>query len=175
MTGYLLDVDRLAVALPGPVGPVPILHDVSLTVGEGEMVGIAGESGSGKSLTAQALLGLLPAGATVTGSARFAGTDLLALDRVGWRGVRGSGIAMVFQDPSAALHPMLTVGRQITEHMRVHRKMTRKAALARAVRLLDDVRIPDPERALRAYPHQFSGGMRQRVAIAIALAAEPGW
>ncbi|MFE9914140.1 ABC transporter ATP-binding protein [Micromonospora sp. NPDC005553] len=169
----LLDVDSLAVTLPSPRGPLPILHDVSLTVDEGELVGIAGESGCGKSLTAQTLLGLLPPGAAVTGSARYAGTELLGLDARGWQRVRGAGIAMVFQDPSAALHPMLTVGRQLTEHMRVHLRMDRRAAGRRAVELLDQVRIPDPERALRAYPHQFSGGMRQRVAIAIALAARP--
>ncbi|GAA1640039.1 ABC transporter ATP-binding protein [Catellatospora bangladeshensis] len=171
--GALLDIDRLAVALPGPRGPLPILHDVSLTVGEGELVGIAGESGCGKSMTAQTLLGLLPPGAKVTGSARFDGTELLTLDRKGWQKVRGAGIAMVFQDPTAALHPMLTVGRQLTEHMRVHLGVDRKAARRRAVDLLDQVRIPDPERALEAYPHQFSGGMRQRVAIASALAAQP--
>ncbi|WP_144122952.1 ABC transporter ATP-binding protein [Catellatospora sichuanensis] len=171
--GALLDIDRLAVALPGPRGPLPILHDVSLTVGEGELVGIAGESGCGKSITAQTVLGLLPPGATVTGSARFDGTELLNLDRKGWQRVRGAGIAMVFQDPSAALHPMLTVGRQLTEHMRVHLGVDRKAAKRRAIDLLDQVRLPDPERALDAYPHQFSGGMRQRVAIASALAAQP--
>ncbi|GAB3136908.1 ABC transporter ATP-binding protein [Micromonospora sonneratiae] len=171
--GNLLDVDNLAVTLPGPRGPLPILHGVSLTVGEGELVGIAGESGCGKSLTAQALLGLLPPGAKVTGSARFAGAELLGLDNRGWQRVRGAGISMVFQDPTAALHPMLTVGRQLTEHMRVHLKLDRRAADRRAVELLDQVRIPDPERAVRAYPHQFSGGMRQRVAIAIALAAKP--
>ncbi|MEV6521749.1 ABC transporter ATP-binding protein [Longispora sp. NPDC051575] len=169
----LLDVENLAVTLPGPRGPLPILHDVSLTVAEGELVGIAGESGCGKSLTAQTLLGLLPTGAAVTGSARFDGTELIGLDRRGWQRVRGAGIAMVFQDPSAALHPMLTIGRQLTEHMRFHLCLGRKEADRRAVGLLEQVRIPDPERALRAYPHQFSGGMRQRAAIAIALAAEP--
>ncbi|MEH0974770.1 ABC transporter ATP-binding protein [Micromonospora sp. CPCC 205546] len=169
----LLEVDSLAVTLPGPTGPLPILHDVSFTVGEGEMVGIAGESGCGKSLTAQTLLGLLPAGAKVTGSARFAGTELLGLDTRRWQKVRGAGIAMVFQDPTAALHPMLTIGRQLTEHMQVHLGLDRRAADRRAVELLEQVRIPDPKRAVRAYPHQFSGGMRQRAAIAIALAARP--
>ncbi|MEV4665537.1 ABC transporter ATP-binding protein [Micromonospora echinofusca] len=169
----LLEVDSLAVTLPGPTGPLPILHDVSFTVDEGEMVGIAGESGCGKSLTAQTLLGLLPAGAKVTGSARFAGTELLGLDARRWQKVRGAGIAMVFQDPTAALHPMLTIGRQLTEHMQVHLGLDRRAADRRAVELLEQVRIPDPQRAVRAYPHQFSGGMRQRAAIAIALAARP--
>ncbi|WP_197682268.1 ABC transporter ATP-binding protein [Jiangella sp. DSM 45060] len=173
MGDVVLETDRLAVALPGPAGLVPVVHDATLTVGEGEIVGLAGESGSGKSLTAQALLNILPDGARVTGRADFAGRDLLGLDDRGWREVRGNGIAMVFQDPSAALHPMLSVGRQLTEHMRAHFGMTRVAARRRAAELLDDVRIPDPERALKAYPHQFSGGMRQRVAIAIALACRP--
>ncbi|GAA3514924.1 ABC transporter ATP-binding protein [Actinocatenispora rupis] len=166
----LLATEGLTITLPGGV---PVVHDVSLEVGAGEIVGVAGESGSGKSLTAQALLNLLPAGSTVDGAARFDGKDLLGLDRRGWQSVRGAGISMVFQDPTAALHPMLSVGTQLTEHMRRHLGLSRRAARARAVELLDQVRIPDPERTLRSYPHQFSGGMRQRVAIAIALAARP--
>ncbi|GIL29477.1 ABC transporter ATP-binding protein [Actinocatenispora comari] len=166
----LLSLDRLAVTLPGGV---PVIHDATLHVEPGEIVGIAGESGSGKSLTAAALLNLLPAGSRVTGGATFAGEDLLGLDRAGWRRIRGAGISMVFQDPTAALHPMLPIGRQLTEHMRRHLGLSRSDARARAVELLDQVRIPDPQRTLRSYPHQFSGGMRQRVAIAIALACRP--
>jgi len=166
----LLTVDGLGITLPSGV---PVVHDATFSVGEGEIVGVAGESGSGKSLTAAALLNLLPAGTSVTGTATFAGEDLLSLDRAGWQRVRGGGISMVFQDPTAALHPMLPIGRQLTEHMRRHLRLSKKDARARAVELLDQVRIPDPERTLRSYPHQFSGGMRQRVAIAIALACRP--
>jgi len=163
----LLDVKHLRVSLPGPV---PILTDVSLDAGRGEIVGIAGESGSGKSMTARALLGLLPRGAEVTGTVRFDGR---VLDRRSTIEQRGHGIAMVFQDPVAALHPMLTIGRQLTEHMRLHLRMSKKDARRRALGLLEQVRLPDPERALRGYPHQFSGGQLQRIAIASALAAEP--
>jgi oligopeptide/dipeptide ABC transporter ATP-binding protein len=173
MTGPLLAIEGLSVSLPGPAGPVPVIKQLDLHVDPGEVVGIAGESGSGKSLTALTLLNLLPPGADVGGSIRFDGQDLLALDDRGWQRVRGSGIAMVFQDSTAALHPMLTVGRQLTEHMRVSLGLGRAAARRRAIELLDEMRIPQPDRALRAYPHQFSGGMRQRVAIAIALACRP--
>ena len=170
----LLDVQDLAVALPAAGGgTVPVIHHASLHVDEGEIVGVAGESGSGKSMTAQALLGLLPADADVRGRATLGGTDLLALRGAQWNSVRGSQIAMVFQDATSALHPMLTIGRQLTEHMRLHLGIDRRTANRRAAELLDQVRIPEPERTLRAYPHQFSGGMRQRVAIAAALACNP--
>lgn len=170
----LLDVRNLSVALPAPSGDfVPVIHDASLHVAPGEIVGIAGESGSGKSMTAQALLGLLPKGARIGGSARLGDTDLLALRGKQWDMVRGSDIAMVFQDATSALHPMLPIGKQLTEHMRLHLGLDKKAARRRAAELLDKVRIPEPERTLKSYPHQFSGGMRQRVAIAMALACEP--
>jgi oligopeptide/dipeptide ABC transporter ATP-binding protein len=120
-----------------------------------------------------ALLGLLPDRAVVEGSARFGGRDLLQLRRRELRALAGREVAMVFQDPMTSLHPMLTVGRQLTEHVRRHLGVGRAAATAGAAALLDDVRIPDPESALRAFPHQFSGGMRQRIAIAVALACRP--
>jgi oligopeptide/dipeptide ABC transporter ATP-binding protein len=120
-----------------------------------------------------ALLGLLPPGSVVEGRASFGGTDLLRLSARELRAVSGLEIGMVFQDPMTSLHPMLTIGRQLTEHVRLHLGLNREAATRRAEELLDVVRIPDPASALRAYPHQFSGGMRQRIAIAIALACRP--
>ncbi len=173
MTDLLLDINDLTVSLPGRSGDVPIIRGVDLHIAPGEIVGIAGESGSGKSLTAQTLLGLLPDGAKVGGSVTFAGRELIGNDAKAWRAVRGSGISMVFQDSSSALHPMLTVGLQLTEHMRAVLGLDRRAARLRAIELLDQVRIPHPEKALKSYPHQFSGGMRQRIAIAIALACKP--
>lgn len=174
MTTPLLNVNHLSVHLPGPSGkPLPVIHDASITVNEGEIVGIAGESGSGKSMTAQALLGLLPPDAIVGGTAELDGIDLLSLTRDQWNDVRGGQIAMVFQDATAALHPMLTVERQLTEHMRLHLGLDKKAARNRAIELLDMVQIPGGARALKSYPHHFSGGMRQRIAIASALACNP--
>ncbi len=169
----LLQVTDLVVTLSTPAGRVEVIRNLGLQVAAGEIAGIAGESGSGKSLTALTLLNLLPPEATVTGSIRFDGRELLGLDEREWQQVRGSEISLVFQDSSAALHPMLTVGRQLTEHMRTGLGINAPAARARAVELLDQVRIPQPERALKSYPHQFSGGMRQRIAIAIALACRP--
>ncbi|HTR95256.1 MAG TPA: ABC transporter ATP-binding protein [Trebonia sp.] len=169
----LLEVNSLTVALPTRAGYRNAVDNVSLTVNSGEVVGIAGESGSGKTMTALSLFGLLPHGARVAGEARLDGTNLLALRGKQLRAVRGRQVAMVSQDPSAALHPILTIGTQLTEHMRHHLGVSKSEALSRAAELLDTVRIPDPERALSSYPGQFSGGMRQRIAIAVALAAEP--
>jgi oligopeptide/dipeptide ABC transporter ATP-binding protein len=172
-TTDLVRLDGLSVTLPTEQDPVTVIHDATMRVGAGEIVGLAGESGSGKSLTARALLGLLPEGAQTSGSIRYDGVELLGSDEASWRRVRGGEIAMIFQDSTAALHPMLPVGRQLTEHMRIHRELSRKAAKEEACHLLERVRIPDPRAALRAYPHQFSGGMRQRIAIASALAGSP--
>jgi oligopeptide/dipeptide ABC transporter ATP-binding protein len=169
----LLEVENLTVALPTAGGYRNAVDGLSLSVAPGEVVGIAGESGSGKTMTALSLFGLLPPGARVSGTARLDGTDLLALRGRALRDMRGRHVAMVSQDPSAALHPILPVGTQLTEHMRHHLGISKAEALTRAAALLETVRIPDPERALRSYPGQFSGGMRQRIAIAIALAAEP--
>jgi len=169
----LLQVEGLSVALPTRSGYHKAVDDLSFAVDAGEIMGIAGESGSGKTITALSLFGLLPPGARVTGSIRLDGTDLTALSPRQLRDVRGRQLAMVSQDPATALHPILPVGTQLTEHMRHHLGIDKAEARLRAAELLETVRIPDPERALRAYPGQFSGGMRQRIAIAVALAAEP--
>ncbi|MGR7003234.1 ABC transporter ATP-binding protein [Yinghuangia aomiensis] len=172
--GPLLDIRDLVVELPGPDGtPLRALDGVNLTVERGEIVGLAGESGSGKTMTALALLGLLPQGGTARGEMRVEGRDVLSMTPRQVRDLRGNKVAMVFQDPMTSLHPMLSVGKQLTEHLRHHKKLGKKAANARAAELLATVRIPDPEQALKRYPHQFSGGMRQRIAIAVALACDP--
>lgn len=168
----LLEIEDLTIRLPTPSGRKTIVHEVQLQVEAGQVYGIAGESGSGKTMTMLSLLGLLPRGGTTTGAARFDGTDVLA-SAARQRSVRGREIAMVFQDPMTSLHPMLTVGKQLTEHARRHLSLRKREAERRAVAMLAEVRIPDPEAALRAYPHEFSGGMRQRIAIAIALMCEP--
>jgi oligopeptide/dipeptide ABC transporter ATP-binding protein len=169
----LLDVEGLRVRLPTPHGFVTVVDGVDYRVGYAQVFGVAGESGSGKTISMLALLGLLPPGALVEGRAAFGGRDLLRLRGRDLRAVSGREIGMVFQDPMTSLHPMLSVGRQLTEHVRRHLGFDRRAATQRAVELLEQVRIPDPASALHAYPHQFSGGMRQRIAIAIALACNP--
>ena len=169
----LLEVEGLRVSLPTSEGRVTIVDGVDYAVEPGEVFGVAGESGSGKTISMLALLGLLPGGAVVEGSAAFGGRDLLRLRGARLREVAGRQIGMVFQDPMTSLHPMLSVGKQLTEHVRRHLGFGKAAAEQRALELLEQVRIPDPRSALHAYPHQFSGGMRQRIAIAIALACGP--
>jgi oligopeptide transport system ATP-binding protein len=169
----VLEVEGLRVRLPTPTGFATVVDGVDYHVEPAQVFGVAGESGSGKTMSMLALLGLLPAGAVVEGSAAFGGRDLLRLRGRDLRAVSGRDIGMVFQDPMTSLHPMLSVGRQLTEHVRRHLGLGRQAATQRAVSLLEQVRIPDPGSALHAYPHQFSGGMRQRIAIAIALACGP--
>jgi len=169
----LLEVEGLRVRLPTPTGFATIVDGVDYQVEPAQVFGVAGESGSGKTISMLALLGLLPAGAVVEGRATFGGKDLLRLSARDLRAVSGRDIGMVFQDPMTSLPPMLSVGRQLTEHVRRHLGLGRSAATQRATDLLEQVRIPDPSSALHAYPHQFSGGMRQRIAIAIALACGP--
>jgi oligopeptide/dipeptide ABC transporter ATP-binding protein len=169
----ILDVRNLGVTVGQHQAPVTIVDDVSFVVNRGEVLGLAGESGSGKTMTALALMGILPPHTQMSGTALFDGQDLLTLRGSSLRKVQGRRLAMVFQDPTSALHPMLTVGRQLTEHMRYHLGIGRREARERAIDLLDQVRIPGPKAALGSYPHQFSGGMRQRIQIAIALACEP--
>ena len=169
----LLSVRGLRVGLPTAAGMVTVVDGVDYEVAPGQVFGIAGESGSGKTISVLALLDLLPDGAVVEGTATFEGTDLLRLGRRAMRDVRGQQIAMVFQDPMTSLHPMMPIGRQLTEHILFHLGASNRAARTRAIELLEEVRIPDAAGALTAYPHQFSGGMRQRIAIAIALACRP--
>ncbi len=169
----LLEVEGLRVRLPTPAGYTTVVDGVDYLVEPAQVFGVAGESGSGKTVSMLALLGLLPTGAVVEGRAAFGGQDLLRLRGRELRAVSGRDIGMVFQDPMTSLHPMLTVGRQLTEHVRRHLGLGRQDATQRAIELLEQVRIPDPSSALHAYPHQFSGGMRQRIAIAIALACGP--
>jgi oligopeptide/dipeptide ABC transporter ATP-binding protein len=169
----LLEIDELRITLPTKQGRAAVVDGVDLVIDEGEIVGVAGESGCGKTLTSLSLVQLLPRRAQTEGRALFGGRDLLRLGGREIRKVRGGDIGVVFQDPMSSLHPMLSIERQLTEHMRPHLGVKGAAARARAVDLLHRVRIPDPEAALHSYPHQFSGGMRQRIAIAMALACEP--
>ncbi len=155
------------------IGDAEILRGVDLDLEAGRIQGLAGESGSGKTMTGLAVMGLLPARSRVGGCITFGGRDLLALPPRQRNALRGTEIAMVFQDPSTSLHPMLSVGAQLTDHLRHHLRLDRAAARTRAVELLKRVRIPDPASALRRFSHQFSGGQRQRIAIAIALACSP--
>jgi peptide/nickel transport system ATP-binding protein/oligopeptide transport system ATP-binding protein len=165
----LLSLQNLAVTIGG-ARPV---DGVSLDIAAGEMVGIVGESGSGKSLTMKAVLRLLPPAAAVSGQVLWQGRDLAALPEAQMRHVRGREIAMIFQEPMTALNPVLTVGLQITESLAEHLNVRGAAANRRAIELLDLVGIPDAARRLKNYPHEFSGGMRQRAMIAIALATGP--
>lgn len=150
-----------------------VVDGVSLDLTAGRIQGLAGESGSGKTVSAMAVLGLLPDSARVTGSIRLGETELVGMPTRQLRSIRGMRVAMVFQDPSASLHPQITVGSQLTDHVRHHLKLGRRETRARAVELLTRVRVPNPEDALSRYPHQFSGGQRQRIAIAMALACDP--
>ncbi|SOE00240.1 ABC transporter ATP-binding protein [Blastococcus haudaquaticus] len=174
MAGPVLEVDDLRVQLRTPRGTAHVVNGLSYTVGPGETVAVVGESGSGKSVSVLALLGLLPPRvATVTGRALLEGEDLLAMSPERLRQVRGPGAGMVFQDPMTSLNPVLTVGKQIVEGLRAHADVSKEAARRRAAELLAEVGLPDPEGALDRYPHELSGGMRQRVVIAIALSNSP--
>lgn len=175
MTQLMAAVPALEVAdLHVQAGATPILRGVSFRLQPGERLGLVGESGSGKSITALAIMGLLGSSAQVTGgSIRLGETDLLALNRKGLNKVRGARVAMIYQDPGAALNPLMTVGNQIIEAIRLHEAVPDRAAAHRAVALLSEVGIPNPSQRMANYPHEFSGGMRQRVMIAMALAANP--
>ncbi|ORA32348.1 ABC transporter ATP-binding protein [Mycobacterium aquaticum] len=167
---HLLEVDRLAVTMPDGTRAI---DEVSFTVDRGEIVGFIGESGSGKSTTANAIARLLPERATVTGRILFDDRDVLTLGTRELNRFRDVDLGMVFQDPRAAVNPVARVGEYVTEALRVNRRMSRAAARARAVELFTEVGIPEPDRRLDEYPHQFSGGMLQRAVIAAALSTDP--
>lgn len=169
----LLDVARLSVQLPIEGRLQPVIHDVTLSIERGEVLAVVGESGSGKSMTARAVVGLLPAGARSRGRISFDGEELLGADRRKLREIRLRRVGMIFQDPRAAINPVHRIGDFLTETLVRERRVGKREALARAATVLAEVRIADPARCLRQYPHQLSGGMLQRVMIASVLLAEP--
>ncbi|MFJ9364195.1 dipeptide ABC transporter ATP-binding protein [Nocardia sp. NPDC101769] len=172
-TAPLLEVSDLRVSFPGEEGRVDAVRGVNFTVNDGEVLAIVGESGSGKSVSAMAVIGLLPEQARVRGSIRLRGRELLGLNDKQMSVLRGSKVSMVFQDPLSALTPVYRIGDQIAEALLAHRKMSKQEAAAKAVELLDLVGIPDAVQRAKAFPHEFSGGMRQRVVIAMAIANDP--
>lgn len=169
----LLEVRNLRAYIGTPRGTVRAVDDVSLNLDSGQALGIVGESGSGKSVMARAIMGLMPPRSGRSGEVTFQGRDLLSLSKKEKLEIWGNQIAMVFQDPGRSLNPVVRVERQLTEGMRRHLGVSKSEAHDRALKLLDEVGVPDPERRLRNYPHEMSGGMRQRVMLAIALACEP--
>jgi peptide/nickel transport system ATP-binding protein len=171
----VLEVSGLNTVFHTRRGRVHAVRDVSFSVDAGETLAIVGESGCGKTITALSLMRLIPMppGEIVSGSVKIDGTDLLKVDEATMRDMRGSKIAMIFQEPMTALNPLLTIGRQIAEMVVLHDKVGRRAARERAVEMLRHVRIPEAERRAKEYPHQMSGGMRQRAMIAMALACRP--
>ncbi|MFK5689078.1 ABC transporter ATP-binding protein [Ornithinimicrobium sp. LYQ92] len=170
---HLLDVRGLDVAIDGPAGPVKVVRDLSFSLDAGSTTGIVGESGSGKSMTASAIMGILPEVATASGSVRYRGTDLLTLSERRRRAMSGPELGFIFQEPMSALHPMLSIGEQMTRPLRHHLGLSKGAARTRCEELLDQVGIPPERGVLRSYVHELSGGMRQRVMIAMAISCAP--
>ncbi|MDR2453213.1 MAG: ABC transporter ATP-binding protein [Bifidobacteriaceae bacterium] len=169
----VLRIESLSLGIRGEDGVTPILDQVSLEVGRGEVQGLAGESGSGKTITGLAVIGLEPAKSELTGHIWLDGDDLLKITGSALNAVRGRRVGMVFQDPGTSLHPQLTVGSQLTDHVRYHLKVGKGEALDRATAALERVGVGGGRATLGRYPHEFSGGQRQRIAIAIALACDP--
>ena len=173
MTAPLLEVSDLRVRLQTSRGPAEAVRGIGFSIERGETLGLIGESGCGKSITALALLGLAPDSATVSGSVRLEGRELVGAREAELCKMRGDRIAMIFQEPMTALNPVHTIGRQVSEPLRLHHKVSAASARAEALALLDRVGIPDSAARFDAYPHQFSGGQRQRIGIAMALACGP--
>ena len=169
----LLEVNHLSVTFQMADSQVTAVNDISFSLERGQTLGIVGESGSGKSQTVLAMMGLLASNGRATGQVRFDGQELLAMPLPALNKIRGKRVAMIFQDPMTSLNPYLTVERQLTEVLEFHQGMSRKAARAGALQALDAVKIPDAARRMGMYPHEFSGGMRQRVMIAMALLCQP--
>lgn len=169
----LLEVLNLGVRLQTQRGPADAVRGVSFSLERGETLGLIGESGCGKSITAMSLIGLLPERSVLTGSIRFDQHELAGMDDAALQHLRGNRIGMIFQEPMTALNPVHTIGHQVAEPLRLHRGASAKAARQQAIALLDRVGIPEAARRIDAYPHQFSGGQRQRITIAMALACEP--
>jgi peptide/nickel transport system ATP-binding protein len=169
----LLEVENLGIQLNTSRGPAQAVREVSFVLKRGETLGLVGESGCGKSITALALMGLLPESAGVSGSIKLDGNELVGLPDADYCKLRGNRISMIFQEPMTALNPMHTIGRQIAEPLRRHKNFSAAQARKEAIALLDRVGLPDAAGRVDAYPHQFSGGQRQRVTIAIALACQP--
>ena len=172
-TEPLLSVDDITIAFQAGNDTVSVVNNLSLSIGRGEAVGLVGESGSGKSMTSLAIMGLVPPTGHVSGSIKFDGTELLSLPQRQLRSIRGNRIAMIFQDPISSLNPYYTVGLQLAEAHRAHRGGTRGNARKIAIEAMNRVKIRDAENRVNHYPHQFSGGMRQRIMIAMALICEP--
>ena len=175
VSGHLLEIRGLTTAFHTDEGSLRAVDDVSFVIPRGATVGVVGESGCGKSVTALSVMRLVPdpPGKLEAGEILFEGRDLLRLSEKEMRGLRGNDIAMIFQEPMSSLNPVFTVGEQIAEVLRLHEGLGRKAAIERATEMLGLVRIPNPQRRVHDYPHQFSGGMRQRVMIAMALSCNP--
>jgi oligopeptide/dipeptide ABC transporter ATP-binding protein len=171
---HLLEVNNLETHFPTRAGLVKAVNDVSFYIDEGELLGLVGESGCGKSITALSIMRLISSpGYIAGGEIRFKGEDLGSASAERMREIRGNDIAMIFQDPMTSLNPVFTVGEQIAEALRLHRKLNKKQAWDSAIEAMKEVSIPSPERRVKDYPHQLSGGMRQRVMIAMALACDP--
>ena len=174
MTDPLLSIKNLTVVFKTRLGEVPVIDDVSFSIAPGEILGIVGESGCGKTMTSLAIMRLMPEQGKVTsGSIRLSGEDLVIASEARMRGLRGNEISMVFQEPMTSLNPVFSVGEQIAEVLKAHQGLSKSEAREHAVELLESVKIPLPSRRANDYPHQLSGGMRQRVMIAIALACKP--